>query len=323
MLKSPRRTRRTPAIRSLCQETLLSPEDFIMPFFVLDGENRNETNASLPGIFKLSADQIVKKAEELHKAGVPGILLFPIVESHNKDPEGKGSLSEEGILPKAIQLIKKEIPSLCVVCDVALDPYTSHGHDGVINIDGYVINDETVDILTELSLLFARCGADFVAPSDMMDGRVAAIRNYLDLNKFQNTGILSYTAKYASSLYGPFRDTLKSHLQIGDKKGYQMDPRNIREALREAQLDEEEGADALMVKPALFYLDVISKIKEVSNLPLCAYHVSGEYAMILAAEEKGYINAEKAFLEALISIKRAGADFMISYALPHVLPYLN
>lgn len=322
MLKRPRRNRKTAAIRSLCQETILTPQDFIMPFFVLEGENRNETNPSLPGLFKLSADQIVKKAEDLHKKGVPGILLFPIVDAKNKDATGQNALDEKGILPKAIELIKKEIPSLCVMCDVALDPYTSHGHDGIIDESGYVLNDETVEVLAKLSLLFAKSGADFIAPSDMMDGRVAAIRKHLDKEKFQDVGILAYTAKYASSLYGPFRDTLKSHLQIGDKKGYQMDPRNIKEALREAALDEEEGADALIVKPALFYLDILSKIKESSHLPVCAYHVSGEYAMVLAAEEKGYIDAEKAFLESLICIKRAGADFIISYALPHVLPLL-
>ncbi len=323
MLKRPRRNRKTPAIRSLCQETLLSPEDFIMPFFVLEGEKRDETDPSLPGLYKLSLDEMLKKAEKLHKAGVPGVLLFPIEDAQNKDATGSKALSPQGLLPQAVQLLKREIPSLCVVCDVALDPYTSHGHDGVINEKGHVLNDETVSLLSQISLLFAESGADMIAPSDMMDGRVAAIRKHLDGSKFQDVGILSYTAKYASSLYGPFRDTLKSHLTIGDKKGYQMDPRNVREALREAKLDEEEGADALMVKPALFYLDVLAKMKEATHLPVCAYHVSGEYAMVMAAQEKGYLNAEKAFLEALISIKRAGADFMISYALPHILDHIS
>ena len=323
MLKRPRRNRKTSAIRSLCQETTISPQDFIMPFFILEGDNRNETNPSLPGLYKFSTDLLVKKAEMLHRAGVPAILLFPIEPPENKDSTGSRALCPNGLLPRTIQLLKKEIPSLCVICDVALDPYTSHGHDGIINSDGYVLNDETVHLLSKLSLLFAESGADILAPSDMMDGRVASIRKHLDQGKFQDVGILSYTAKYASSLYGPFRDTLKSHLQIGDKKGYQMDPRNVREALREAKLDEEEGADALMVKPALFYLDVLSKIKEATHLPLCAYHVSGEYAMVMAAHEKGYLNADKTFLEALISIKRAGADFMISYALPHILSQIS
>lgn len=323
MLKRPRRNRRTPAIRSLCQETQLSIHDFIMPFFVLEGTNRNETNPSLPGLYKLSPDLLLKKAEEFHKLGVPAILLFPIEQPQNKDATGSRALSPQGILPQAIRLIKKEIPSLCVICDVALDPYTSHGHDGIIDTYGHVLNDATVDLLAKVSLLFAECGADLIAPSDMMDGRVASIRRTLDTEKFFEVGILSYTAKYASSLYGPFRDTLGSHLLIGDKKGYQMDPRNVREALREGHLDEEEGADILMVKPALFYLDVIAKMKDAFSLPLCAYHVSGEYAMVLAAQEKGYLNADKTFLEALLSIKRAGADFMISYALPHILSHLQ
>jgi porphobilinogen synthase len=323
MLKRPRRNRRTPAIRSLCQETQISIHDFIMPFFVLEGSDRDETNPFLPGLYKLSPDKLLKKAEEFHKAGVPAVLLFPIESPQNKDAIGSRALAPHGILPQTIRLLKKEIPSLCVICDVALDPYTSHGHDGLIDQSGHVLNDVTVDLLTKVSLLFAECGADLVAPSDMMDGRVAAIRKTLDAEQFSEVGILSYTAKYASSLYGPFRDTLGSHLQIGDKKGYQMDPSNIREALREGHLDEEEGADILMVKPALYYLDVIAKMKETFSLPLCAYHVSGEYSMVLAAEEKGYLNANKTFLEALISIKRAGADFMISYALPHILPYLQ
>jgi porphobilinogen synthase len=323
MLKRPRRNRKSPAIRSLCRETLLSPEDFIMPFFVLEGENRDETDPSLPGLYKLSIDHVIKKAESLHKAGVPGVLLFPIEDSSHKDETGSRALSSKGLLPRAVKLLKKELPSLHVICDVALDPYTSHGHDGIIDSKGHVLNDETVDLLTQMSLLFAESGADMIAPSDMMDGRVAAIRKHLDLSKLHDVGILSYTAKYASSLYGPFRDTLKSQLKLGDKKGYQMDPRNVREALKEAKLDEEEGADALMVKPALFYLDVLSKMKEATHLPVCAYHVSGEYAMVMAAQEKGYLQAEKAFLEALISIKRAGADFMISYALPHILDQIS
>ncbi len=323
MLKRPRRNRRTPAIRALCQETILSPQDFVMPFFVLDGDKRDETSPFLPGLYKLSVDEIVKKAEGLHKAGIPAILLFPIENSENKDAIGSRALCSNGLLPRAIRLLKKEIPSLCIICDVALDPYTSHGHDGLIDSKGHVLNDETVKLLAQISLLFAESGADLIAPSDMMDGRVGAIRKHLDQSNFQDVGILSYTAKYASSLYGPFRDALKSHLQIGDKKGYQMDPRNVREALREAKLDEEEGADVLMVKPALFYLDVLAKIKEATHLPVCAYHVSGEYAMVMAAQEKGYLNAENTFLEALISIKRAGADFMISYALPQILHRLS
>jgi porphobilinogen synthase len=293
-----------------------------MPFFVLEGEKRNESDPKLPGLFKLSQDELVKEAENLHRKGIPGVLLFPIEEAHFKDPFGRRALDPNSLIPRTIRFLKKEIPSLTLFCDVALDPYTSHGHDGIIDSSGYVLNDATVDVLCEMALLYAECGVDFIAPSDMMDGRVMAIRKKLDLSHFTDVGILSYTAKYASSLYRPFRDIVGSHLQIGDKKQYQMDPRNIREALREAKLDEEEGADALMVKPALFYLDVISKLKESIDIPICAYHVSGEYAMVMAAQERGYLNAEDTFLEALISIKRAGADFMISYALPHLLSKL-
>lgn len=323
MLKRPRRNRKTPAIRSLCQETTLSPEDFIMPLFVLEGEKQRKIDPSLPGLYKLSTDELLKEAEKLHRAGVPGVLLFPIEDPKYKDLKGSRALSKDSLIPKTVRLLKQEIPSLCVLCDVALDPYTSHGHDGVLDENGYVANDETVAILSEISLLYAEAGADLVAPSDMMDGRVCSIRRALDGKGFQDVGILSYTAKYASSLYGPFRDAVGSELKIGDKKSYQMDPRNVREALREGRLDEEEGADILMVKPALFYLDVISKMKENFEIPICAYHVSGEYAMIMAAAEKGYLNAEKALLEALISIKRAGADFMVSYALPQILPHLS
>jgi len=321
MLKRPRRNRKTEAIRHLFQETLVSPKDFIMPFFVIEGEHKKEPILSLPGLFAYSQDELVKEAQALHEKGVPGVLLFPI--EHRKDPTGSRALSLEGIIPRALRFLKQELPSLCLFCDVALDPYTSHGHDGYIDSSGYVLNDETVEVLCQMATLYGDCGADFVAPSDMMDGRVGAIRRALDKKMHHHVGILSYTAKYASSLYAPFRNTLKSHLQIGDKKSYQMNMRNAKEALREAALDEEEGADALMIKPALFYLDIISQIKQQSNLPICAYHVSGEYAMVMAAEEKGFLDADKTFLEALISIKRAGADCMISYALPRILPLLD
>ncbi len=320
MLKRPRRNRKSPAIRSLCQETYLRPQNFIMPFFVLPGEKKREEIPSLPGIYKLSKDEIVKQAADLHAKGVPAIILFPV--GVEKDLTGSGALLRSGPVCEAICLIKKEIPSLCVLADVALDPYTSHGHDGLVNEQGYVCNDETLQVLAQMSLVLAESGVDFVAPSDMMDGRVQAIRNALDLQGHKEVGILSYTAKYASSLYGPFRQALGSQLQFGDKKSYQMDPANVREAIREAILDEEEGADALMVKPALFYLDVLAKIKETVHIPLCAYHVSGEYAMVKAAHKQGYLNAEQTFLEALTSIKRAGADFMISYAIPDILSLL-
>lgn len=320
MLKRPRRNRKNDAIRSLCQETLLSPKDLIMPFFVVLGKGRKEPIPSLPGVFKWSKDELVKEAALLHEKGVPAILLFPA--EAKKDLNGSYALSPEEAIPEAIAFIKKEIPSLQILCDVALDPYTSHGHDGIVDSLGYVLNDATVAILQKMALLYAEVGADCIAPSDMMDGRIGAIRRALDEKKYTEVGILSYTAKYASSLYGPFREALGSKLQFGDKKSYQMDPRNVREALREMALDEEEGADILMVKPALFYLDVIAKMRQATELPICAYHVSGEYSMVMAAEEKGYLDAEKTFLEALISIKRAGADCMVSYAIPRILSML-
>jgi porphobilinogen synthase len=320
MLKRPRRNRVTPAIRSLCQETLISPADFIMPFFVLPGLGRKEEISSMPGVYKMSKDLLVEEARFLHSKGVPAVLLFPAEAS--KDVEGSYALDERGIIPQTIAFLKKEVPSLHVICDVALDPYTSHGHDGIVDSKGYVLNDPTVAILQKMSLLYAQMGADCIAPSDMMDGRVFHIRKELDNHGYTEVGILSYTAKYASSLYGPFRDVLGSHLQFGDKKSYQMDPRNIKEALKEMSLDEEEGADILMVKPALFYLDVIAKLKQASYLPICAYHVSGEYAMVMAAAEKGYLDADKTFIEALLSIKRAGADCIVSYALPRIIASL-
>ncbi len=321
MLIRPRRNRQSTSIRSLCEETILRPQHCIMPFFALKGKKRREGNPDLPGLMKMSMDEIVKEATRLHTAGVSAILLFPAETS--KDPQGTEALSPHGILPTTVSFLKKEIPSLCIMCDIALDPYTNHGHDGIINEKGAVLNDPTVEILAKQSLLLAEHGADFLAPSDMMDGRVSAIRQKLDNHNFIDVGILSYTAKYASSLYSPFRDVLGSQLKIGDKKGYQMNPANVREALREAKLDEQEGADALMVKPALFYLDIIAKMKEITTLPICAYHVSGEYAMVMAAQEKGYLDAEKTLLEALLSIRRAGADFLVSYAIPHILQHLT
>jgi len=292
-----------------------------MPFFAIPGEGREVPIPSLPGVSKLSADLIVRQMEVLHKKGVPAVLFFP--GESEKDVKGSFALSEKGVMAQTIAFIKKEIPSLHVMCDVALDPYTSHGHDGVVDEKGYVLNDATVEILRKMAILYAEKGADCVAPSDMMDGRVRAIRQALDEKKYTETGILSYTAKYASSLYGPFRNAVGSCLEFGDKKSYQMDPRNVREALKEAALDEEEGADILMVKPALFYLDVIAKMKNASHLPICAYHVSGEYSMVMAGAEKGYLDSNKVFLEALTSIKRAGAYCMVSYAVPQILPLLT
>jgi porphobilinogen synthase len=322
LLKRPRRNRRSPAIRSLVAETTLKAADLVAPFFVLPGENERVEIKSMPGVFRFSCDFLLKEVEKLHRAGVPAINLFPVIPQELKDPRGSEALHEESFFLDILRKIKQEIPSLCLITDIALDPFTSHGHDGLVDDEGNILNDPTVELLSKMAILHAACGVDFVAPSDMMDGRVGAIRKTLDAHDFQHVGILSYTAKYASALYSPFRDALQSAPKFGDKKTYQMDPANVREALLEASLDEEEGADMLMVKPALFYLDVIAKIRSRTNLPLCSYHVSGEYAMVMAAHEKGYLDAPKVFYEALLSIKRAGADFILTYAIPHVLPMI-
>lgn len=322
-MQRPRRNRRTVAIRSLVSETTLCPSDLVMPFFVLPGEKRREPLKSLPGIFSFSGDELLKEAKILHKRGIPAIALFPIVSQEKKDPLGQEALREMGTIPQTLKMLKKELPSLCVISDIALDPFTTHGHDGVLNTKGEVENDRSVEILAKMALLHASSGADFVAPSDMMDGRVRAIRTLLDQHAFHETGIISYTAKYSSALYAPYRNTLGSTLSFGDKKGYQMNPANVREALLEAALDVEEGADIIMVKPGLFYLDVIAKIRAMLTVPLCAFHVSGEYAMVMAAHEKGYLDAPSTFYEALLCMKRAGADFIISYAIPQILHHLS
>jgi porphobilinogen synthase len=323
ILHRPRRNRYTAAIRSLVEETHLRPKDLIAPFFIISGERKKQPISKLPGVSRLSLDLILKEAEILHKKGVQAIALFPVIENHLKDEKGSYALDYEGLAPTAIRALKKEIPSLCVIADVALDPFTSHGHDGITDSYEYILNDKTVEILTQMALVLAQSGVDIVAPSDMMDGRIKAIRNKLDAENYSRVGILSYTAKYASSLYAPFRDAVGSTLKFGDKKTYQLNPANTREALRESALDMEEGADMLLVKPALFYLDILSKIKEKSMLPVFAYHVSGEYAMVMAAHEKGYLDSQSVFLEALLSIKRAGADGIISYATSQIIDHLN
>ncbi len=245
------------------------------------------------------------------------------MQKSKKNFHATAALDPQGLIPQAVKQIKQALPTLCVITDIALDPFTSHGHDGLIDDQGQVLNDATVDILCQMALLHAQAGADIVAPSDMMDGRIGAIRNYLDSHAMHQVSILSYAAKYASCLYSPFRHALGSNLSAGDKKSYQLNPANVREALREAALDEEEGADMLMVKPALFYLDVLCSLRQTTHLPLCAYHVSGEYAMVMAAQERGLLDASHVFYEALLSIKRAGANFIFSYAIPQILPFFN
>jgi len=323
MLKRPRRNRMTSAIRRLAQEHTLSASDLVAPLFLIPGENRREPIEEMPGIERHTVDLLVKEAEIFHAQGIPAIDLFPSVDPFTKDLEGSEAWNPNGLVPTAIRQLKKEVPSLCVIADIALDPYTSHGHDGIPNNNREIENDLTLEALIRQSLVYAEAGCDILAPSDMMDGRVKFIREALDAQGFQNVGILSYAAKYASAFYGPFRGAIQTRLSFGDKKTYQMDPSNVREAVREALLDEEEGADMLMVKPALPYLDVIAKIKEKTSLPVGAYHVSGEYAMVMAAHERGWLDAQKTFYESLIGIKRAGADFIFTYAINQILDLLN
>lgn len=319
MLRRPRRNRKSSAIRALVQETNLLPSDLVAPFFVIEGSQKKEPLPQLPGCFRFSIDFLIEEVKNLRLLGLEAIALFPIIAKEKKDPTGSDALEKDNLIIRAIQEIKAAIPDICIITDIALDPYTSHGHDGVLNEKQDVDNDKTIEILMQMSVLHAKAGSDMVAPSDMMDGRVEKIRQGLDKEGFKDVSILSYTAKYASALYAPFRETVKSTLAFGSKKTYQMNPGNKREALLEASLDEKEGADILMIKPALFYLDVISEIRKTTTLPICAYHVSGEYAMVMAAEEKGLLSSKDVFHEALLSIKRAGADLIISYAAPMIL----
>ena len=318
-----RRNRKSDAIRKMVRETHLTAHDLVAPFFVVDGEKIRIPIPSLPGVERLSIDLAIQKAKQLHERGVLSVILFPLVDPKLKNLEATEAWNPHGLMARAIQEMKSAIPELCVMADVALDPYTSHGHDGLVGENGEILNDETVVCLMKTALMQAKAGADFVAPSDMMDGRVKAIRQALDEKGFSDTGILAYSAKYASNLYGPFRDALNVTLSFGDKKTYQMDPANCREALYEAALDEEEGADILMIKPATFYLDIIAKLREQTKRPIAAYHVSGEYAMVMAAHLAGWLNAPKVFHEALLSIKRAGADLIFSYAIDLVLDRLE
>ncbi len=312
----PRRNRRTPAIRQMIRETTLSPADFILPLF-LHEDDCDTPIASMPGVTRWSLDSLVRVAGDAHALGIPAVVLFPKIDEHLKSPLAEQAHDDAGLVPRAIRALKAAHPSLCVITDVALDPYNSDGHDGIVHRDQHgglhILNDETVEVLCRQALCHARAGADIVAPSDMMDGRVGAIRTALDAEGFSNVSILSYAAKYASAFYGPFRGALDSAPKDGDKKTYQMDPANSREALREAMLDEEEGADILMVKPAGSYLDVIAKIRESTTLPLAAYQVSGEYLMLKSAAAGGWLDEKAVVLESLMAIKRAGASMILTY----------
>jgi porphobilinogen synthase len=311
MIHRPRRLRRHETLRSLVRENFLDPVRWVYPLFIKDHDGR-EPISSLHGISRLGPKDVLAEIKEAYSLGVKSFALFPKISDHLKDPTGKLSRSREDIVPVTIKRIKDSFPDCVLLTDVALDPYSTEGHDGLVK-DNEILNDETIKLLMEQALVQAEAGTDFVAPSDMMDGRVAYIRKHLDQHGFQNVGVWSYTAKYASCFYGPFREALDSAPKFGDKKSYQMDPANKREALRELQLDLQEGADVVMVKPAGAYLDIISLFKSASNIPVAAYQVSGEYAMMWAAHEKGWIDGDKALIESLTSIHRAGADIIITY----------
>ncbi len=307
-----RRTRMSSALREMTTEHRLHPSMFIAPLFVTEGDGVREEISSMPGYFRLSLDLLEKEVKEIESLGISSVLLFVKVPDELKDNEGTEALNPNGLMQRAIKKVKEVTPDLCVMTDVALDPYSSYGHDGVVE-DGEIVNDQTVEVLAKMSVSHATAGADFVAPSDMMDGRIGAIRKALEFEGFSNTGIMAYSAKYASCFYGPFRDALDSAPGFGDKKTYQMNPANVREAAREAQLDEQEGADIVMVKPGMPYLDVLRGVRESVNVPVSVYQVSGEYAMIKAADEKGWLNGEQAMMESLIAFRRAGADLIATY----------
>ncbi len=304
--------RQTPAIRSLVAETILRPSDFIAPLFIDEGQNIETEIASMQGYYRRSIDLTVKEVKTLWSMGIKSVLIFIKCKDELKDNTGKEAWNKNGLMQRSIKAIKDAVPEMLVMTDVALDPYSSYGHDGIVK-DGEIVNDETVEALVKMSISHAHAGADFVAPSDMMDGRIGAIRNGLEENGFIKTGIMSYSAKYASCFYGPFRDALDSAPGFGDKKTYQMDYANRTEAIKETMMDIEEGADIVMVKPALAYLDIIREIKNAVEIPVSAYQVSGEYAMIKASAKMGWIDENKAVLETLTSIKRAGADLIATY----------
>ena len=311
-LRRNRRLRTNETIRSLVRENIISPNDFLVPLFVVEGKGVKEDIASMPNYFRFSLDLLEKEVKELWKLGLKSVLLFVKVPDNLKDNAGTEALNAEGLMQRAIKTVKNAVPEMLVMTDIALDPYSSFGHDGVV-ADGKILNDDTTAILAEMSLSHAIAGADFVAPSDMMDGRIFEIRTLLEDEGFHDTGIMSYSAKYASAFYGPFRDALDSAPGFGDKKTYQMDPANREEAIRETLMDIEEGADIVMVKPGLCYLDIVREIKNAVTVPVAVYQVSGEYAMIKAASEKGWLDHDAVMMEQLTAIKRAGANMIASY----------
>jgi porphobilinogen synthase len=324
MLNRPRRNRQNEVIRSMVRESYLSPDHFIAPLFVIEGKNQIVPIKSMPGHARLSIDELVKEAKELYSLGVKCVALFPAIDDKLKTPDAREAYNKDGLNARAIRAVKEAVPGMLVMGDIALDPYSSEGHDGLVDPkSGEILNDPTLEVLAKQALCEAEAGADIIGPSDMMDGRVGYIRMALDETNFQNKMIMSYTAKYASGYYGPFREALDSAPKKGDKKTYQMDPANSTEALREAELDTAEGADILMVKPGLPYLDIIYRLKEMSTLPIAAYNVSGEYAMVKAAAQNGWIDNDKVVLETLTCFRRAGADIILTYFAKEAARLLN
>jgi porphobilinogen synthase len=320
MIHRPRRLRRNPALRALVRETRLTPDNFVLPLFACPGNGVRREISSMPGVFNLSVDEIVKEAGAAYDNGVRSIILFGLPES--KDELASGAYAEDGIVQRAIREVRRSSPELIIIADTCLCEYTSHGHCGVVR-GGDVLNDESLELIARTAASQAEAGADIIAPSAMMDGQVAAIREALDESGFENTAIMSYAVKYASGFYGPFREAAQSTPEFGDRRAYQMDPPNAREAMREAELDYSEGADILMVKPATVYLDILKMVRDRFDLPLAAYHVSGEYALIKAAAQKGWIDEERVMMETLTSIKRAGADIILTYYAREAIRALN
>ena len=318
----PRRLRRTESLRLMVQENQLTVNDLIYPLFVMEGEKIQQPISSMVDCYRYSLDLLLKEIEEVYNLGIKAIALFPYIEDDKKDNEGKETYNPNGLVQRTVKAIKTKIPQITVITDIALDPYSIYGHDGIVK-DGQILNDETVEALVKMALSHAEAGADIVAPSDMMDGRIGAIRLALDQEGWLDTGILAYSSKYASAYYGPFRDALASSPQFGDKKTYQMDIANSREAIREVALDIKEGADMVMVKPALAYLDIIQQIRQYTNLPVVAYNVSVEYSMIKAASQRGWIDENKVVLETLTSMKRAGANLILTYFAKQVAQQLS
>ncbi|NEU74625.1 porphobilinogen synthase [Hassallia byssoidea VB512170] len=309
----PRRLRRTATLRRCCVETTLTVDDLIYPMFVMEGEEQKVEIASMPGCYRYTLDLLLKEIAEVYHLGINAVALFPVIPEANKDDTGTESYNPEGLVQRTVKAIKQAVPEILVITDIALDPFTTHGHDGIVDENGVILNDPTVEVLVKMAVSQAAAGSDMVAPSDMMDGRIGAIRKALDAQGYIDVRILAYSAKYASAYYGPFRDALDSAPKFGDKKTYQMDAANAREAIKEVALDIAEGADIVMVKPALAYLDIVRQVKDYTNLPVAVYNVSGEYAMIKAAAQNGWIDEKKVILETLTSMKRAGADLILTY----------